>query len=126
MRADGKVLHHRSNRAENEEALSDCSTRAIELDPDYAHAHAWRACMLGQSLGLRLVRGRQGRSFDEVVRECWRSALALDDNDCDVHRILAAINISRNDLTKARHHQRARARASIRTTTSSSSSRARF
>ncbi|OWK19279.1 hypothetical protein AJ88_44725 [Mesorhizobium amorphae CCBAU 01583] len=33
------------------------------------------------------------------------SAQALDANDADVQRILAAINISRNDLTKARHHQ---------------------
>ena len=23
--------------------------RAIELDPNYAHAHAWRACVLGQA-----------------------------------------------------------------------------
>ena len=34
-----------------------------------------------------------------------RRALALDDNDADVHRILAAINIGNNDLTKARYHQ---------------------
>ena len=40
--------------------------RAIELDPKYAHAHAWKACVLGQALGARLVRGQgrplQGRS----------------------------------------------------------------
>ena len=29
----------------------------------------------------------------------------MDANDADVQRILAAININRNDLTKARHHQ---------------------
>ena len=23
--------------------------QAIELDPNYAHAHAWRACIVGQS-----------------------------------------------------------------------------
>ena len=31
--------------------------RAIALDPGYAHAHAWKACVLGQS-DLRLVRRR--------------------------------------------------------------------
>ena len=31
--------------------------RAIELDPEYAHAHAWRGCILGQAWWLRLVRG---------------------------------------------------------------------
>ena len=44
----GKVLHHRSTREDNAEAqrLLD---RAIALDPKYAHAHAWKACVLGQT-----------------------------------------------------------------------------
>ena len=44
----GKLLHHRSTRADNEEALRMLE-RAIALDPGYAHAHAWKACVLGQS-----------------------------------------------------------------------------
>src|ERR1700692_3054591 len=45
-----KVLHHRSMREDNAEAqrLLD---RAVALDPNYAHAHAWKACVLGQSWG---------------------------------------------------------------------------
>ena len=41
-----KVLHHRSIREDNAEAqrLLD---RAVALDPNYAHAHAWKACVLG-------------------------------------------------------------------------------
>ena len=35
----GKLLHHRSTRADNEEALRMLE-RAIALDPGYAHAHA--------------------------------------------------------------------------------------
>ena len=34
-----------------------------------------------------------------------QAALALDENDSDVHRILAAINIIRKDFDKALHHQ---------------------
>ena len=44
----GKVLHHRSAREANAEALRMLE-RAIELDPKYAHAHAWKACVLGQA-----------------------------------------------------------------------------
>jgi adenylate cyclase len=97
-----KVRHHRSNRAENEEALK-LITRAVELDPDYAHAHAWKGCILGQAWGYGWCADKDA-TFDEIVREA-ESAQALDANDADVQRILSAINISRNDLTKARHHQ---------------------
>ena len=97
-----KVRHHRSNRAENEEAQK-LVTRALELDPEYAHAHAWRGCILGQAWGYGWCADKDA-TFDEVVREL-ELAQALDVNDADVQRILAAINISRNDLTKARHHQ---------------------
>lgn len=97
-----KARHHRSSRAENEEALK-LITRAVELDPDYAHAHAWKGCILGQAWGYGWCADKDA-TFDEVVREA-ESAQALDANDADVQRILAAINISRNDLTKARHHQ---------------------
>ena len=97
-----KVRHHRGNRAENEEALK-LITRAVELDPDYAHAHAWKGCILGQAWGYGWCADKDA-TFDEIVREV-ESAQALDANDADVQRILAAINISRNDLTKARHHQ---------------------
>ena len=34
-----------------------------------------------------------------------RSALALDDNDSDVHRILAAVSLAHGDHDKARYHQ---------------------
>jgi adenylate cyclase len=44
----GKVLHHRSNRESNAEAILMLN-RAIELDPKYAHAHAWKACVTGQA-----------------------------------------------------------------------------
>jgi adenylate cyclase len=32
-------------------------------------------------------------------------ALALDENDSDVHRILAAVNVAHDDLDRAVHHQ---------------------
>ncbi len=97
-----KVLHHKSTREDNAEALKMIE-RALSLDPDYAHAHAWRGCILGQAWGYGWVNDKDA-AFNEVQFELSR-AIALDDNDADVHRILAAAAIVRNDLTRSRYHQ---------------------
>jgi len=97
-----KVRHHRSTREEILEALK-LIDRALELDPDYAHAHAWRACILGQTWVYGWCEDKDA-TLDEIAAELAQ-ALSLDDNDADVHRVLAAVNITRNDLTKARYHQ---------------------
>jgi adenylate cyclase len=97
-----KVLHHRSTRKDNVEAqrLLD---RAVALDPKYAHAHAWKACVLGQCWLHQWSDCRED-IWEAVVHELT-IALGLDDNDSDVHRILAAINLVREDFDKARYHQ---------------------
>ena len=43
-------------------------------------------------------------TFQQVADEL-QIALALDDNDSDVHRILAAVNLTRDDHDKAAYHQ---------------------
>ncbi len=98
----GKLLHHKSNKEDNQKAqvLLD---RAIGLDPKYAHAHAWKACTLGQAWGYGWCVDKDV-TWDEVVSEL-QIALALDDNDSDVHRILAAVDVTRGDLDKAMYHQ---------------------
>ena len=97
-----KVLHHRSTRADNAEAqrLLD---RAIALDPGYAHAHAWKACVLGQTWLYDWCADRDA-TFQQVAAEL-ETTLTLDDNDSDVHRILAALNLNRDDHDKAAYHQ---------------------
>ena len=97
-----KVLHHRSMREDNAEAqrLLD---RALALDPNYAHAHAWKACVLGQTWTYDWCADRDA-TFGQVGAEL-EIALALDDNDSDVHRILAALNLARKDHDKAAYHQ---------------------
>ena len=98
----GKVLHHRSSRADNEEALRMLD-RAIELEPKYAHAHAWKACTLGQTWAHGWCEDVD--AVMELVIEELQEALALDDNDADVHRILAAVCITLGDHDKAAYHQ---------------------
>jgi adenylate cyclase len=98
----GKQLHHRSTREDNAAALAMLE-RATTLDPNYAHAHAWLACTLGQSWVYGFCADRDA-IWDRVVEEL-RIALALDDNDSDVHRILAAVNLARDEHDKAVYHQ---------------------
>ncbi len=96
----GKLLHHRSNRQSNEEALSMIE-RAIATDPNYAHA--WKACISAQAWGYGWVEDMEAK-WNVVVSEL-QIALALDDNDSDVHRILAAVSITRREFDKAVFHQ---------------------
>ena len=99
----GKRLHHRSARADNEEALRMLE-RAIALDPGYAHAHAWKACVLGQSF----VNGwcADVEATTRAVIGELTLALSLDEYDSDVHRVLAAVNLSvHRDHDKALYHQ---------------------
>jgi adenylate cyclase len=97
-----RVLHHRSIREDNAEAqrLLD---RALALDPNYAHAHAWKACVLGQTWIYEWCADRDA-TLRQVSAEL-ETALALDDNDSDVHRILAALNLMHDDHDKAMYHQ---------------------
>jgi adenylate cyclase len=97
-----KVLHHRSRQEDNLEAqrLID---RAIELDPKYAHAHAWKACIVGQSWIYNWCPDRE--LAVQTVVAALNTALSLDENDSDVHRILAAVNINYNDHETAWYHQ---------------------
>jgi adenylate cyclase len=97
-----KVLHHRSTREDNAEAQS-LLDRALALDPNYAHAHAWKACVLGQTWVYDWCAEREA-TLQQVAAEL-EVALALDDSDSDVHRVLAALNLTRDDHDKAAYHQ---------------------
>jgi adenylate cyclase len=98
----GKVLHHRSAQEDNLEAQRMLD-RAIALDPKYAHAHAWKACVLGQAWVYGWCEDREA-TFARVGDEL-QTALALDDNDSDVHRILAAWNLVQHNYDKSLYHQ---------------------
>ncbi|HZD41023.1 MAG TPA: adenylate/guanylate cyclase domain-containing protein, partial [Terriglobales bacterium] len=98
----GRVLHHRLNRDANAEALRMLN-RAIELDPRYAQAHAWKACVSGHAW----LNGwcEDPEEIARSIKEELQIALSLDENDADVHRILAALNLSFNKHDKATYHQ---------------------
>ncbi|MES1198921.1 MAG: adenylate/guanylate cyclase domain-containing protein [Pseudomonadota bacterium] len=97
-----KILHHRSERLANAQAL-EMVDRALALDPNYAHAHAWKGCIVGQSW-LYGWCSDMDASY-KVMSDALEIALRLDDNDADVHRVLAAVNIGVNNFDKAVYHQ---------------------
>ena len=99
---EAKTLHHRSRREDNARAYERI-TRAIELDPNYAHAHAWKACILGQQWVYGWCRDPQENQ--RAIAAELEVALALDENDSDVQRVLASLSILRNDHDRAVFHQ---------------------
>jgi adenylate cyclase len=100
-----KILHHHGTKEANAEALQVLN-KAIEVDPDYAQAYAWKACTLRQAI----LRGytEEPDTLNAQRIENAKKALALDENDMECLRILCEINMEQEDLDKAEHyHNRA-------------------
>jgi TolB-like protein/Tfp pilus assembly protein PilF len=79
------------------EAVS-CFARAVELDPDYVHAHAWLATELCQ---LYWLEGRD--CLDEAEAHAQR-ALALDENDAFAQGAMGWVALRRRQFAVAGEH----------------------
>ena len=101
--------HHRrsSVSAENNKKALELFNKAIEIDPNYARAHAWKCCSLGNN----------AEWFPDDMSENWmeeafssvNKALELDPNDPEAHRIMGAVKLLfEGDMdTAIFHHQKA-------------------
>jgi adenylate cyclase len=99
---EAKVLHHRSQREDNAKAQT-LIARAIELDPKYAHAHAWKACIAGQAWVYGWCEDQDATR--QLIERELEIALGLDENDSDVQRVLAALRLLQRNHDKAVFHQ---------------------
>jgi TolB-like protein/predicted Zn-dependent protease len=97
----GKDYHHRFT-AEDCRTCIDMFERAIERDPDYAVAHAWLACGIGQALVFNL--DDPAALVDRSEAACERG-LELDENEAECHRVLAQVQLTRGNLQRAIWHQ---------------------
>ena len=73
--------------------------RAVEKDPEYGRAHAWRACSLAN---LWEWTGDQ-KHFNGCLAASKRG-LELDDNDAEGHRIAGSICLSMHEFDRASYH----------------------
>ena len=97
----GKDLHHRHTREDCEKAI-DMFERAIERDPDYAVAHAWLACGLGQA---RAYRPEENDALISRAEKAAERARQLDQEEAECYRVLANVAILRLDPASAERYQ---------------------
>ncbi len=71
---------------------------AIEKDPQYGRAHAWRACAIATLAEW---------TGDDYVDECLAAGqrgLELDENEPECHRIMGSLSMYNRDFDKAEYH----------------------
>ncbi len=100
----GKVLHHKINKDSLLEAIKTFDN-AIKKDKSNGQAYAWKACAIGQGLGRGYIKGDTNKIWKEA-ETCLEKAKELDDNDFEVHRLLAEINLSQSNFKAAEKHAR--------------------
>ena len=97
----GRMHHHRVTSEDNAEALRMLET-AIQLDPDFAEAYAWKACTLGQAVEYGFC-----DDAAETEKEAFAAidkALSLDENDVECHRLLCEVHMESRRLEQAETH----------------------
>jgi len=71
---------------------------AIEKDPEYGRAHAWRACAVST-----LAEWTGNDYYDDAVAS-GRRAIELDEHEAECHRIMGSISLYAREYEKANYH----------------------
>ena len=100
----GKVLHHKFKREDCLEAI-DSFNKAIQADNKNGQAYAWKACAIGQGMGRGYLEGDMKEWWDNSM-QCIEKAQQLNDNDFEVHRMLAEVALSTHDFKAGERHAR--------------------
>jgi len=97
----GKLHHHQFTKDDNLKAL-ELLERAIKLDPKFASAYAWKACVLGQAVGRGYLSDPKALVRSAIA--AVETALSLDDTEVEGHRILGEISMENGRLDKAEQY----------------------
>ena len=100
----GKEMHHRFTKEANIRALKFFD-KAIEADPSNAQAYAWKACTIGQGIVRGFLEGDPDRIVGQAM-DSISSALDLNENDFECHRMLSAVYLSQHEYQLAEEHGR--------------------
>jgi TolB-like protein len=92
--------HHRLGGVtqESEEQALHWFDLAIDKDPEYGRAHAWRACAVAS-----LAEWTGNDYWDECLAS-GRRGLELDENEPECHRIMGSLSMYTRDFEKAEYH----------------------
>lgn len=94
------LVHHRLGGVTRDHAVRalEWFERALELDPEYGRAHAWRAC------AYATLAEWDGREYKDDCWEIARKALELNPNDAEVHRNVGSLCLYKAEFERSLHH----------------------
>jgi adenylate cyclase len=96
---------HKSGRTTLEEAVQavEMFTKAVELDPGFARAHAWLACASTRLWPENPSEEQANLLWDDCMAKDQK-ALSNDENESEAHRIIGAIYLNKRQFDRANHH----------------------
>ena len=101
----GRLLHHKVTPEDNRRAVAFLD-KAIEIDPDFAEAHAWRACTLGQAAHLGFTED-SAVTLKQALASLDR-AVSLNESDVECQRLMCEVCIDTARIEQAiAHNQQA-------------------
>ncbi len=93
--------HHHKGTAEDNRSGLEMVEHALELDPEFAQAYAWKACLIAQAL----LRGYADSAWAvSSIVDNLDAALRLDDEDFETHRVLSGVHLIQRNYDRAIFH----------------------
>ncbi|EJP72646.1 MAG: putative adenylate cyclase [SAR86 cluster bacterium SAR86B] len=97
----GRALNQQYNKESNAESIKMLNA-AIEADNTNPLPYSWKACTMGQAMGLGFA--DQTEDFMNEFFETLTKANELNDSDWNANRILGEVHLSMHEFDKTRIH----------------------